>query len=200
MRKFASKFAVLFLFLFATVGVITAQTDDATRIFEPLDRGLNYRFTYPLATHSVRTTNLFELATSEPIVFGGQVAVEPNDSYLYAGPDVPESAATQMRILAIPTAEAPASLADLIGMLPLWQRDAIGSDVQEITLGGQPAVRVDDSDRQATEIIAYYDGVIYEIVIDVVPLSLGFRLPEGTTYAPVYDDILASWEFVDLAA
>lgn len=194
MRKFA---LLLVLITAIAAGRVAAQADE-TRVFEPLDRGLNYRFSYPLATHSVRTTNLFEPASTEPIVFGGQIAVEPNDSYLYAGPYTDLNRATQMRVLAIPAAEAPASLADLIGTLPLWNRDAVSGEVQEITLGGQPAVRVDDADRQATEIIAYYDGIIYEIVIDMVPLNIGFRLPEGTTYDPLYDAILASWEFVEL--
>lgn len=191
------KFVLLFMMLFAVVGGVSGQAATATRVFEPLDRSLNYRFSYPLETHSVRTTNLYEPLAAGPIVYGALAAVEPNDSYLYAGPDVPESAATQMRILAIPLGGAPESLAALVGTLPLWQRDMVNGEVREITLGGQPAVRVDDPDWKATEIISYYGGVVYQIVIDVVPIHLGFRL-SNMGYDPVYDDILASWEFVDM--
>lgn len=192
------KLFVLLLLLLAVTGVAGAQSGDL-RVFEPMDRSLNYRFSYPMASHSVRTSNLFEpYAEDVPLVFGGLIAVEPNDSYIYVGPSFPEERATRMRVLAFPVASAPANLASLAGTLPLWHSDSIGSGVQPMLLGGQPAVRVDDADRQATEIIAYYDGAVYEIVIEPVVLYMGFRL-ESWHYDPVYDQLLASWEFAQLA-
>jgi hypothetical protein len=195
MRKFA---LVLILLLSAAVSV-HAQ-DEAIRVFEPMDRSLNYRFAYPMATHSVRTTNLFEpQSDTYPLVFGGLIAVEPNDSYIYNGPKLDSDHATQMRVLATPVEAAPESLGDLSGTLPLWPYDpGMVVTKQDITLGGQPAVRIDADDQQTTEIISYYDGVLYEIVIDPVILFMGFTLPEGTSYDPVYDQLLASWEFVPL--
>ena len=118
--------------------------------------------------------------------------------YIYNGPKLDTNHATQMRVLATPIGAAPASLASLVGTLPLWGADLFAGEIKNIALGGQPAVRLDDRDRQTTEIIAYYDGVLYEIVIDPLILFMGFTLPEGTTYDPVYDQILASWEFVPL--
>lgn len=195
------KFALLLILLLTTALAISVHAqDDAIRVFEPMDRSLNYRFAYPMATHSVRTTNLFEPhSDTYPLVFGGLIAVEPNDSYIYNGPKLDTDHATQMRVLATPVESAPASLGDLSGTLPLWPHDpSIPVTKQEITLGGQPAVRIATEDHLTTEIISYYDGVLYEIVIDPVILYMGFTLPEGTTYDPVYDDILKSWEFVQL--
>lgn len=191
------KLLLLLILLLAVTGAAGAQAGDL-RVFEPLDRSLNYRFSYPMTSHSVRTSNLFEpSAENVPLVFGGLIAVEPNDSYIYVGPSLPEERATRMRVLAFPVESAPADLASLAGTLPLWHSDSLGSGVQPTLLGGQPAVRIDDADRQATEIIAYYDGVVYEIVIEPVVLYMGFRL-ETWQYDPVYDDILASWEFTPL--
>ena len=194
------KFALLLALLLLTAVVTVHAQDQALRVFEPMDRSLNYRFAYPMATHSVRTSNLFQPQNNPyPLVFGGLIAVEPNDLYIYNGPKLDTDHATQMRVLATPVASAPASLADLSGTLPLWPHDPLMSVTkQDITLGGQYAVRIETEDRWTTEIISYYDGVLYEIVIEPVTLYLGFTLPEGTTYDPIYDQILASWEFVPL--
>lgn len=197
------KFIIALLLLLTAVGLVSAQESVNTRTFESLDRGLGYSFDYPIDTHSVRTSNL-QQPTDMDVVFGGLIAVEPNDSYLYAD-DAQPGYLTRMRVLVDTevAVDENVDLAALAGTLPLIQYDASELTVQEITLGGQPAVRVDGipvvPGEGATEIITYFDGLIYEIVIEAFPLGLGFNPDEEVVIDPVYDDILNSWVFTSAA-
>jgi hypothetical protein len=193
------KLSVMLVLLTALVACATAQEQD-TRTFEPLDRGFGYRFEYPIQTHSVRTSNVLDPATADS-PFGGLIAVEPNDSYLYANGAQP-TYLTRMRVLAGFNAELVADDVDLsqhLGRSPLLEYDRIGVTVEPITLGGQPAVRATGipvfPGEGATEIIAVFEGLLYEIVIEPAPLQLGFDPAESVVLDPVYEDILTSWVF-----
>jgi hypothetical protein len=188
----------LFVLALLSANVLFAQ-EAATRTFRPLDRGLLYQFDYPVETHSVRTSNL-QLPEDAVVVAGGLVAVEPNDSYIYAA-EVEPTYTSRMRILVQPDLAADSELSSLAGTLPLIQYDLQDLTVEETTLGGQPAVRVDGipltPGAGTTEIITAYEGLIYEIVIEPVPLGMGFESFD-VTLDPVYEGILDSWEFVPL--
>lgn len=199
MRKFV-------LFGWALLALSTAAAfgqASQTREFLPLDRGLGYRFDYPVETHSVRTGNLQQLVDTD-VVFGGLIAVEPNDSYLYSDGAQP-TYQTRMRVLVDTSVvvSEDVDLASLAGTLPLIQYDASDLSIQATTLGGLPAARVDGIPvglgANASEIIAYYDGLIYEIVIEPFPLGLGYSPDQQTVLDPVFEDILSSWDFVSIA-
>lgn len=198
MRKF------IFTLVLA-LGVVTSVAAQDTRTFEPLDGALAYRFDYPVDTHSVRTSNLFEPAEAT-IPFGGLISVEPNDSHLYAN-DAQPTYLTRMRVLAGYNAELVADDADLtqyLGTSPLLQYNPADATIETITLGGQPAVRASNipvvPGEGATEIIAVYEGLLYEIVIEPAPLQLGFDTSADIVLNPVYEDILNSWVFEQPAA
>lgn len=168
--------------------------------FQPLDRGYGYRFEYPLATHSVRTSNIMEPATTD-VAFGALIAVEPNVLYLYADGAQP-TYLTRMRILAGFNAEPVSDDADLtqfLGTSPLLEYEPSTATVESITLGGQPAVRATNipvvPGEGITEIIAVFDGLLYEIVIEPAPLQMGFDMSDEIFLDPVYADILTTWVF-----
>lgn len=192
------KLLITLVMAFGIVAGVAAQTD--TRTFEPLDRGFGYRFDYPVTTHSVRTSNLLEPA-GLAIPFGGLIAVEPNDSTIYAAGTQP-TYFTRMRVLAGFNAEPVADDADLtayLGTSPLLQYDSANATVASTTLGGQPAVRASGipvvPGEGATEIIAVFDGLLYSILIEPAPLQLGFDTSDTIMLDPVYETILASWVF-----
>ena len=193
------KFLLVLVLALGLVAPAAAQTADM-RTFEPQDRGLGYHFDYPIATHSVRTSNLTAPTDYEP-VFGGLISVEPDDSYLYAD-DAQPTYFTRMRVLAAYNAELVADDADLtqyLGTSPLLQYDPADATVETTTLGGQPAVKASGIPNTpgagSTEIIAAFDGLLYEIVIEPYPLGLGFDSSADITLDPVYEDILNSWVF-----
>ncbi len=195
MRKL-SIFIGLMLMLTMTVA---AQLPD-TRTFQPLDRGFAYRFDYPINTHSVRTSNLTEPANIN-LSFGSLISVEPNDSYLYAD-DAQPTYFTRMRVLAGYNPEPMADDADLtqyLGTSPLLAYDPADAVVEAITLGGQPAVRASGIPQVPgagiTEIIAVYEGLLYQIVIEPVPLQLGFDPSDDMVLDSVYEAILDTWVF-----
>ncbi len=188
---------ILALILLAS---FTVQAQD-TRTFEPLDRALAYQFDYPIATHSVRTSNLTEPLDTQ-VIFGGLIAVEPNDSYLYANGAQP-TYFTRMRLLAGYNTELVAEDADLtqfLGTSPLLDYDPVDATMETIMLGGQPAVRASGipliPGAGITEIIAAYDGLLYQIIIEPVPLQMGFDPSDEIALDPVYEDILESWVFL----
>lgn len=193
------KLTVMLVLLSAMVACVPTQ-GQGTHTFEPLDRGFGYHFEYPLQTHSVRTSNVMDPATMD-VSFGALVAVEPNDSYLYANGAQP-TYLTRMRVLAGFNTELVADDADLtqhLGTSPLLEYDSASATVEQITLGGQPAVRATGipvfPGEGATEIIAVFEGLLYEIVIEPAPLQLGFDPAERIVLDPVYEDILNSWVF-----
>ena len=195
MRKF-SAMLVLGLILLTS---LVAQAQD-THTFHPLDRGFGYQFDYPLQTHSVRTSNVLDPATVD-VNFGALIAVEPNDSYLYADGAQP-TYLTRMRVLAGFNTEPVAENADLtqyLGTSPLVEYNKADAMIEEITLGGQPAVRASGipvvPGEGLSEIIAVFDGMLYEIVIEPAPLQLGFDPTDEIVLDPVYEDILNSWIF-----
>jgi hypothetical protein len=197
------KLTMLLVLLLVLVGAAAAQ-DDASRTFEPLDRGLAYQFEYPIATHSVRTSNLAEPANF-PVVFGGLVAVEPNDATIYAAEAAPTHF-TRMRVLAnaheeLVDAEG-LDLTRFVGALPLLSYDPALATITETTLGGQPALRVSvpygPEGTEVIEIISHFDGLIYQIVIEPVPLGLGFQPDVAYVIDPTYETILDSWVFTPL--
>jgi hypothetical protein len=198
--NFRSVLLVVIALFSIALGTAAAQEN---RAFQPLDRSFGYRFDYPLETHSVRISNLAEPGVDVP--FGGLIAVEPNDSYLYAGGAQP-TYLTRMRVLAGYNSELVADDADLtafLGASPLLSYDSADATVESITLGGQPAVRATGvpvvPGEGATEIITVFNGLLYAIVIEPAPLQLGFDLREAITLDPIYDDILSSWVFEALA-
>jgi hypothetical protein len=171
-----------------------------TQTFQPLDRSFGYRFEYPIQTHSVRTSNVLDPATVD-VAFGALIAVEPNDSYLYANGAQP-TYLTRMRVLGGFNAEPVADNTDLtqyLGTSPLLEYDPTSATIEHITLGGQPAVRAVGipvvPGEGMTEIIAVFDGLLYEIVIEPAPLQLGFDPTDGIILDPAYDGILNSWVF-----
>lgn len=168
--------------------------------FHPLDRGFGYNFQYPLETHSVRTSNLTEPEGID-IPFGALVAVEPNDSYLYADGAQP-TYLTRIRILAGINAEPVGADVDLtayLGSAPLLHYNPADAEVEAITLGGQPAVRVSGipvtPGEGSSEIITAFDGMVYEIVIEAVPVGLGFDTSDRVVLDPTVEAILNSWVF-----
>jgi hypothetical protein len=194
------KLLILLLLLSLAVGIAAQAQERELRAFQPLDRGFGYSFDYPVQTHSVRTSNVMEPAVTT-ISFGALVAVEPNDSYLYADGAQP-TYLTRMRVLAGFNAEPVADDADLtqyLGTSPLLEYDPSGATVEQITLGGQPAVRASGipvfPGEGATDIIAVFDGLLYQIVIEPAPLQLGFDPADAIILDPVYADILDSWVF-----
>ena len=195
-----SKLSVIIVLLLALSVTIGAQAQD-TRTFEPLDRSFGYHFDYPLATHSVRTSNAMTPATVD-VAFGALIAVEPNDSYLFADGAQP-TYLTRMRVLAGFNTELVADDADLtqyLGKSPLLEyAPADAAVIEHITLGGQPAVRATGipvmPGEGPTDIIAVFDGLLYEIVIEPAPLQLGFDPNDMIVLDPVYQNILDSWVF-----
>jgi hypothetical protein len=191
----------LLVVIFGIIAVLTsAVLAQDHRTFEPLDRGFGYRFDYPVQTHSVRTSNVMPPA-EVAVPFGGLIAVEPNDSYLYAG-GVQPTYLTRMCVLAGFNAELVADDADLtayLGNSPLLQYASADVTVEHITLGGQPAVRATGiavaPGEGATEIITVFEGLLYEIVIEPAPLQLGFDFDDEIVLDPVYTDILNTWVF-----
>lgn len=190
------------LFVIAVVSTVltSAVLAQDSRSFEPLDRGFGYRFDYPVRTHSVRTSNLMQPAELA-VPFGALIAVEPNDSYLYAGGAQP-TYFTRMRVLAGFNAEQVADdidLASYLGTSPLLQYDPANVTVELMTLGGQPAVRATGIPTApgagTTEIITVFEGLVYEIIIEPVPLQLGFDAGAEVVLDPVYSDILNTWAF-----
>jgi hypothetical protein len=110
-----------------------------------------------------------------------------------------------MRVLAGFNSEIVADDADLsqfLGTAPLLEYDPANATVEQITLGGQPAVRASGipvvPGEGMTEIIAVYDGLLYEIIIEPAPLQLGFDLNDDIVLDPVYQNILNSWVFESL--
>lgn len=190
--------AVVLVSLALIVTMVTQAQDKRT--FLPLDRSFGYNFDYPVETHSVRTSNVTDPATVD-VSFGALIAVEPNDAYLYAG-DAQPSYLSRMRILAGFNQERVADDADLaqyLGRSPLLEYDPANASVEAISLGGQPAVRASGipvvPGEGATEIIAVYDGLLYEIVIEPAPLQLGFDMADEILLDPVYAEILDTWQF-----
>jgi hypothetical protein len=193
---------LVILSLLLAAGLLVAQAQD-NRNFQPMDRGYGYQFEYPLESHSVRTSNIMDPATID-VPFGALIAVEPNDAYLYADGAQP-SYLTRMRVLAGFNSEIVADDADLsqfLGTAPLLEYDPANATVEQITLGGQPAVRASGipvvPGEGMTEIIAVYDGLLYEIIIEPAPLQLGFDLNDDIVLDPVYQNILNSWVFESL--
>ena len=192
---------VLLIVIAGFIAVLTsAVVAQDNRSFDPLDRGFGYSFDYPVQTHSVRTSNLMEPAElAAP--FGALIAVEPNDLYLYAGGAQP-TYLTRMRVLAGFNAELVADEADLaqyLGTSPLLQYDRVDVTVEQIMLGGQPAVRATGipvvPGEGVTEIITVFEGLLYEIVIEPAPLQLGFDFNNEVVLDPIYYNILNTWVF-----
>lgn len=192
---------VLFLIgLLVVVFGSSVLAQDNNRRFQPLDRSFGYHFEYPTQTHSVRTSNVLDPATVD-VAFGALIAVEPNDSYLYADGAQP-SYLTRMRVLAGYNSELVGDDADLtayLGVSPLLEYDPANATVEHITLGGQPAVRASGipvvPGEGMTEIITVFEGLLYQIVIEPAPLQLGFDFNDQIILDPVYDSILNSWQF-----
>ena len=129
------------------------------------------------------------------------VAVEPNDLYLYADGAQP-TYLTRIRILAGINAEPVGADVDLtayLGSAPLLQYNPADAAVEAITLGGQPALRASGipvtPGEGSSEIIAAFDGTVYEIVIEAVPLQLGFDTRDTGVLDPTVESILNSWVF-----
>ena len=165
---------------------------------------MGYQFDYPLGTHCVRTSNLAEPADFL-VAFGALIALEPNDSVIYGDAAAPTHF-TRMRVLAnaYDTAiDAEAfDLSTLAGTLPLLRYDPAEAVVEATTLGGMPAVRVSGipigpEGAEATEIIAAFEGLVYQIVIEPVTLGLGFDPDvEYALDTATYEEVLSSWRFV----
>lgn len=177
-----------------------AASTQGVGTFQPMDRSFGYHFEYPIQTHSVRTSNVMDPAAAD-VAFGALIAVEPNDSYLYGDGSQP-TYLTRMRVLAGFNAEQVADNTDLtqfLGTSPLLEYDPTSATIEHITLGGQPAVRAVGipvvPGEGMTEIIAMFDGLLYEIVIEPAPLQLGFDPNNEIILDPVYDSILNSWVF-----
>ena len=195
----AHKMRLVIILLLGTLLSSTVFAQE-TRTFRPLDRGFGYRFDYPVQTHSVRTSNVMDPATVD-VALGALVGVEPNDSYLYADGAQP-TYLTRMRVLAGFNTELVDDNADLtayLGVSPLLEYDPASATVEHITLGGQPAVRASGipvvPGEGMTDIIAVFDGLLYEIVIEPAPLQVGFDYNDQIVLDPVYEEILTSWVF-----
>ena len=192
MGEIMRKLPVILVLLGMLIVTAVAQAQD-TRTFEPLDRSYGYHFDYPLQTHSVRTSNVERPATVD-VAFGALIAVEPNDSYLYADGAQP-TYLTRMRVLAGFNTDLVPDNVDLtqyLGTSPLLAYDKTGATIESITLGGQPAVRATGipvtPGEGSTDIITVFDGLLYEIVIEPVPLHLGFDPVDTVVLDPVYKD------------
>ena len=186
---------LIVLALAAVLGSTVLAQDN--RIFQPLDRGFGYHFEYPVQTHSVRTSNVMDPATVD-VALGALIAVEPNDSYLYANGAQP-TYLTRMRVLAGFNTELVEDNTDLtayLGISPLLDYDPT---VEHVTLGGQPAVRATGipvvPGEGMTDIITVFDGLLYEILIEPAPLQMGFDPSDEIILDRVYEDILNSWVF-----
>ena len=200
LHKLAVFFIVVLITLLMVLTRLFAVYAQVGSTFQPLDRGFNYQFEYPMETHSVRTSNLLEPEGTQ-ISFGALIAIEPNDSYLYAGGAQP-TYLTRMRVLAGINADPvndTGELGEYLGRSPLLRYDKASATVEQITLGGQPALRVDGipvvPGHGATEIIVAFEGLVYQIVIEPVPMQLGFEANDPPELDPIYEGILNSWTF-----
>jgi hypothetical protein len=165
-----------------------------TRTYLPPDS--DYQFTYPLDSYSVRAGCTCETPNQgQDILFPGVTEITPNDSLIYR-----DGQGVVFRIrIAVVAPEAVTLDSTLFGTGPLVQYEAgvvDASTVQEIEIGGVPALRLDDlpvgAAGLAADIMLVHNNLLYEITVEPVnPFDEG-----GVKGRNLVDEILASFEFI----
>lgn len=146
----------------------TVAPDATARTYRTPDA--NYTFTYPLDYYSVRQTLVG--ADNPNIIFPGALEIALNDSLIYRDG---QGTIAKVTVAGMAVPDGTELDASLLGTGPLMQYapDMIQPDqVQQIDLGGVPALRVDNvpvgQAGALTDMLAMYNGILYEITIEPV--------------------------------
>lgn len=162
-----------------------------------------YEISYPLELYSIRNS-----PSSPDVLFPGTKVIEPNDSFYYQEP----RAVTYKLSIAVRVNSRDLSLADpksLLAQSAIMAYDPevlTGLSIQQITLDGVRALRIDDLPVGpagiTTQIVAVRNDLIYEVLVEPQQLTGNQAEPFQTGEVVAsnrewIDRIIATFKFSD---
>lgn len=185
-----------------TIQLPTAQPQPVAEVWQPYRADSGYEIQYPLDTYSMRSG-----ISGPEILFPGVKVIEPNDSFSYREP----RAVVYKISIAVSENSAGLTLDDAEQLLANSQfvryDPALleGKRIEQVELGGEPALRVDDLPSGpagiTAQIVAIHGPFIYELMVEphrltgnqAVPYVEGAVKPENEA---LVEEIIATFQFV----
>ncbi|RIK42555.1 MAG: hypothetical protein DCC55_08600 [Chloroflexi bacterium] len=204
MRNWFTVCALLLTLLLAacTVHLPAVQPQPAAEEWKLYRADSGYEIQYPLSTYSMRTG-----ISGPEVLFPGVKVVEPNDSFAYREP----RAVVYKLSVAVTENSAGLTLEDTEQLLansqiiPYDLALLENKSIEQIELGGEPALRVDDLPVGpagiTTQIVAIHGPFVYELMVEphqltgnqAEPYVEGKVTPENRA---LVEQVIATFQFV----
>lgn len=194
---------LLTLFLAAcTIQVPVVQPQPAEEAWKRYRADSGYEIQYPLNTYSMRSG-----ISSPEVLFPGVKVIEPNDSFSYREPravvyKISIAVTENSAGLTLDDAEQLLTNSQIIRYDPALLE---GKSIEQVELGGEPAIRVDDLASGpagiTAQIVAIHGPFIYELMVEphqltgnqAEPYVEGAVTPENQA---LVEEIIATFQFV----